>query len=212
MASSSLCIILMWNDVLPTFDTSMGLDRKFDDMSHTSGMPLLSGTSLNSMPVPKIIVVKQKLSSNSRDENVIQHNCDTIWSIEAKVIFFRIELLIRSSVQNHTWHCHLLAFITQVKHNVEIYNFAQTYKNTSWIMSEKLKCHYTWPFLNVTKYACCVQGWTLAPVRPPAAGNFGVRQVHSAKYTSGWRVTFLTNWSVDSNCKIECNVDVSLKT
>ena len=37
------------------------------------------------------------------------------------------------------------------------------------------------------------QGWTLAPVRPPAAGNFGVGRVHSEKYPSGWRVTFLTN-------------------
>ena len=37
------------------------------------------------------------------------------------------------------------------------------------------------------------QGWTLAPVRPPAAGNFGVGRVDCQKYPSGWRVTFLTN-------------------
>ena len=45
------------------------------------------------------------------------------------------------------------------------------------------------------------QGWTLAPVRPPAVGNFGVGRVHSQMYPSGWRVTFLilTNWSVDFN-------------
>ena len=42
------------------------------------------------------------------------------------------------------------------------------------------------------------QGWTLAPVRPPAAGNFGVGRVDSQKYPSRWRVTFLTTWSVDS--------------
>ena len=34
------------------------------------------------------------------------------------------------------------------------------------------------------------QGWTLAPVRPPATGNFGVGRVNSQKYPSGWRVTF----------------------
>ena len=63
---------------------------------------------------------------------------------------------------------------------------------------------------NILKYIC-VQGWTLAPVRPPAAGNFGVGQVHSEKHTSGWRVTFLTQTEV-LILTVKSNVDVSLKT
>ena len=49
------------------------------------------------------------------------------------------------------------------------------------------------------------QGWTLAPVRPPAAGNFGVGRVNSQKYPSGWRVTFSSTevliLTIECRCK-----------
>ncbi len=36
--------------MMPNFDTSIGRDRMFDDMSATSGTPFVSGTYGNSTP------------------------------------------------------------------------------------------------------------------------------------------------------------------
>ena len=44
---------------------------------------------------------------------------------------------------------------------------------------------------NVCTHVHAAQGWTLAPARPPMAGNFHCGQVNFDKYQPGWQVLFL---------------------
>ena len=52
-----------------TLLTSTGLDKKFEDISQTSGTPFVSGTKSNSTPVEDNVSYKTRVNTGNRKTN-----------------------------------------------------------------------------------------------------------------------------------------------
>lgn len=53
-----------------TLLTSTGLDKKFEDISQTSGTPFVSGTKSNSTPVEDNVSYKTRVNTGNRKTNL----------------------------------------------------------------------------------------------------------------------------------------------